>query len=170
VKALRKLVQRWDPNIVFLMETKLNKKGMEKVKGRAGFIDGLIIPKSDRSGGLAMLWKKDFKLEIMGYARNYIDAIVVESHSGFKWRITGFYGHPETHRRKESWEQLKALNRKFQLPWICFGDFNEILSTGEKIGGARRPQKQIDDFVAALDCYGLRDLGYTGPDYTWCNM
>ena len=60
MKALRELVQRWDPNIVFLMETKLNKKGMEKVKGRAGFIDGLIIPKSDRSGGLAMLWKSWF--------------------------------------------------------------------------------------------------------------
>ena len=82
--------------------------------------------------------KKEVKLEIMGYAGNYIDAIVEESQSGLKWRITGFYGHPETHRRKESWEQLKVLNRKFQLPWICFGDFNEILSTGEKMGGARR--------------------------------
>ena len=60
-----------------------------------------------------MLWKKDIKLEIMGYAGNYIDAIIVESQSGFKWRITGFYGHSKTHRRKESWEQLKALNRKF---------------------------------------------------------
>ena len=118
-----------------------------------------------------MLWKKDIKLEIMGYAGNYIDAIIVESQSGFKWRITGFYGHPKTHRRKESWEQLKALNRKFQLPWVCFGDFNEISSAREKMGGgARRPQKQIDDFVATLDCCGFRDLGYTGPDYTWCNM
>ena len=47
VKVLRELVQRWDPNIVFLSETKLNKKGMKKVKEKAGFIDGLIIPKSD---------------------------------------------------------------------------------------------------------------------------
>ena len=47
VKALRELVQRWDPNIVFLSKMKLNKKGMKKVKEKAGFIDGLIIPKSD---------------------------------------------------------------------------------------------------------------------------
>lgn len=40
----------------------------------------------------------------------------------------------------------------------------------KKWGGARRPQKQIDDFVATLDCCGFRDLGYTGPDYTWCNI
>ena len=47
VKALRELVHRWDPNIVFLSKMKLNKKGMKKVKEKAGFIDGLIIPKSD---------------------------------------------------------------------------------------------------------------------------
>ena len=47
VKVLRELVQQWDPNIVFLSETKLNKKGMKKVKEKAGFIDGLIIPKLD---------------------------------------------------------------------------------------------------------------------------
>ena len=82
-----------------------------------------------------MLWKKDIKLEIMGNVGNYIDAIIVESQSGFKWRITGFYGHPKMHQRKESWEQLKALNRKFQLPWIFFGDFNQISSAREKMGG-----------------------------------
>ena len=47
MKVLRELVQQWDPNIVFLSETKLNKKGMKKVKEKAGFIDGLIIPKLD---------------------------------------------------------------------------------------------------------------------------
>ncbi|XP_075655017.1 uncharacterized protein LOC142625210 [Castanea sativa] len=143
---------------------------MEKIKGKAGFSNGLIIPKSDKSGGLAILWKKDIKLEIVGYVGNYIDAMVVESQSGFKWRITRFYGHPEMHRRKESWEQLRALHRKSQLPWICFGDFNEISSAREKFGGARRPQKQIDDFVATIDECGFRDLGFLGPDYTWCNM
>ena len=49
--------------------------------------------------------------------------------------ITGFYGNPETHRRQDSWDELVALNRKFQLPWLCYGDFNEILSREEKMGG-----------------------------------
>lgn len=111
-------MQRWDPNIVFLMETKLNKKGMEKVKERTGFIHGLIMPRSERSEGLAMLWRKDINLEIMEYAGNFIDAIIVEFSLGIRWRITKVYGHPETHRRKEPWDQLKYLNRNFQLPWI----------------------------------------------------
>ena len=85
---------------------------------------------------MAMLWKKETKLEIMGYVGNFIDAIVIDEPSNFKWRITGFYGHLETQRRKESWDQLKALNRRYQQPWLCLGDFNEILLMGEKMGGA----------------------------------
>lgn len=98
------MVQHWDPNIVFLLETKLNKKVMVRAKEKARYIFGLIVPKSERSGGIAMLWKKEINLEIIGYAGNYIDAIVTESLSSFKWRITGFYGHPETNKRGESWE------------------------------------------------------------------
>lgn len=57
---------------------------MERAKARAGFVYGLVVPKSNRSGGLAMLWKKEINLDIMGYAGNYIDAIVTESISGLK--------------------------------------------------------------------------------------
>ena len=152
------------------METKLKLSAMKRAKEKAGFFFGLIVPKAKNCGGLAMLWKKEIKLEIMGYFGNFIDAIVTDERSDCKWRITGFYGHPETHRRKESWEQLKGLNRKFQLPWLCLGDFNEILSMSEKWGGGQRPQKQIEDFRLAVDVCSFKDLGYTGSEFTWCNM
>ena len=55
VRALRNLVQQWDPDFVFLSETKLKKRSMEKKKMSVGFINGLIIPSHGRSGGLAFL-------------------------------------------------------------------------------------------------------------------
>ena len=143
---------------------------MERAKARAGFVYGLVVPKSNRSGGLAMLWKKVINLDIMGYAGNYIDAIVTESISSLKQRITGFYRHPETHKRKESWDQLRALNKKFQLSWMCFGDFNEVLSMTEQMRGMQRPQRQMDEFQATINECGFKNLGYNGPDYTWYNM
>ena len=77
-KALREMVQSWDPNIVFLMETKLKMSAMKRENEKAGFVFGLIVPKAQNCVGLAMLWKKDIKLEIIGYAWNFIDAIVIE--------------------------------------------------------------------------------------------
>ena len=36
----------------------------------------------------------------------------------------------------------------------------------EKLGGARRPQKQIDEFWNVVNNCGFKDLGYPGLDYT----
>jgi len=143
---------------------------MEKEKERASFANSVIIPNSSRNGGLALLWKRDITVEVQGYSGNYVDALVTNPSSGFRWCITGFYGHPEAHHRKESWNLLKKLNRQYQLPWLCFGNFNEIVLMEEKLGGVRRSQRQMDDFREAIHHYGFKDLGYCGPDFTLCNM
>ena len=39
---LGELIQRWDPKIVFLSETKIKKKVMEKVMEKIKFVNGLI--------------------------------------------------------------------------------------------------------------------------------
>ena len=44
VRVLCEFVQRWDPKIVFLSETKLKKKAMENEKEKTGFANGLIVP------------------------------------------------------------------------------------------------------------------------------
>ena len=140
-----------------------------QLKLLVGFSNGLVIPSHGRSGGLALLWRKEITVDVQSYLDRHIDAIVTED-SGFKWRITGFYGNPEVHRRKESRDLLKALSRKFQLPWLCFREFNEIVLAMEKMGGARRSQRQIDDFREAIDCCRFMDLGFCGPEFNRCNM
>lgn len=49
------------------------------------------------------------------------------------------------------------------------GDFNEFLSQVEKWGGRMRPKKQITDFREVLDVCSLKDLGFNGSMFTWCN-
>ena len=108
---------------------------MEKVKYKLGFSNGLIVPSKGRRGDLALLWSSDTILEIKSYSNYHIDAVITESDNGFLWRFTGFYGHPETHLREDSWKLLSFLNSQFNFPWFCCGDFNEILSMTEKAGG-----------------------------------
>ena len=124
--------------MIFLMEIKKKIAGMKKVKLKLGFVNGFYVQRQGKGGGLAIFWRKEVNLEIKSYSRHHIDAVVTEEGSGFKWRLTGFYGHPKTHRRKESLRYLDTLNRQFHLPWLCFGNFNEILSVEEKLEGAPR--------------------------------
>ena len=132
VRALHDIVRRWNPKVVFLMETKAKNRRMERIKNIIGLENGLFVPCVGRKGGLAMLWARDIDLKIKRYSLNHIDAIINNTENNYKWRLTGFYGHPETHRRYESWHLLAFLNNQLHLPWLCLGDFNEILSNFEK--------------------------------------
>ena len=116
VFVLRDYMRRWNPKLVFLSETKIKSRRMEIVKYRLGFSNGLIVPSRGRRGGLALLWSRDTNLEIKSFSDHHIDAVITESSNGFLWRFTGFYGHPETHLREESWKLLSLLNSRFNIP------------------------------------------------------
>ena len=84
-----------------------------------------------------------------------------------EWKFTGFYEEPDTRNRNESWEKLRRLKNKFTLPWLCAGDFNEILKADEKLGGRLRPNSQMEAFREVLDECEFKDLGYVGGKYMW---
>jgi hypothetical protein len=54
-------------------------------------------------------------------------------------------------------------------PWLCMGDFNEILNLSEKWGACTQANGQMEAFRRTLeDCF-LCDLGFKGIKYTWRN-
>lgn len=75
---------------------------MKRVKEKINFANGFYVQIEGKGGGLAMFWRKEMNLEIKSFSRHHINAVVTEEGTCFMWRIIGFYGHPETHRRKES--------------------------------------------------------------------
>ena len=87
--------------------------------------------------------------------------------TGICWRLTGFYGHPETSKREETWTLHESLGQTNHLPWLCIGDFNEITSQFEKVGGCLRPTRQMDHFCTAIHHCNFIDLGYVGSPFTW---
>ena len=97
----------------------------------------------------------------------HIDVIVNEEDGKKRWRFTGFYGNPETSKRDESWALIKNLSSKCELPWVIIGDFNELLHANEKEGGNVRPEGQMKVFRDAIDSCELREMGYSGSDFTW---
>ena len=55
---------------------------------------------------------------------------------------------------------LRHLRSRSTLPWVCLGDYNEILSSEEKNGGLPKPLPPMLDFRSALLFCGLINLGY----------
>ena len=66
---------------------------------------------------------------------------------------------------------MHLLNQQHQegRPWLCLGDFNEIMSNEEKRGGVDRPEGCMNQFKEALEECKLSDLGYEGDVITWWN-
>ena len=115
------------------------------------------------------MWKKELDVQILSYSTGHIDTLVKETGVDCRWRFTGFYGCPETKNRKHSWTLLKRLSKERQEPWLCAGDFNEIMLTHEKKGKTKRLSKQMEEFQEATSFAGLKDLRFEGTPFTWTN-
>lgn len=120
-----------DPNLIFLMETKLVVFETYGIKEGLKQPQGLLVPSKGWSGGLALLWKQNMNVVVQTYLGSHINVVISLGDDAFM----GFYGNPKTNRSEESWLLLKRLSRENSLSWVCMGDFNELMHGGENEGG-----------------------------------
>ena len=153
---------------VFLMETRAKDKFLKNLCRKLDFKNIFIVPRNNTGGGLALYWKEGCNLKVQSSSPSHIDA-VVDPRVDDAWRVTGFYGNPATANREHSWALLKHLYLQMNLPWLCVGDFNEIVKVGEKMGGAPLCERQMREFKNDLDFCRFRDLGFVGSPFTLCN-
>ncbi|XP_075675032.1 uncharacterized protein LOC142644270 [Castanea sativa] len=140
-RELVEIIRAKDPSVVILAETLTDDARLEFVQRSTGFDHRWVVPRVGRGGGLVLYWKASINLKVEDLDRHYIDA-VIDKNTENEWRLTGFYGEPDTARR------LK-------------------LGQDEKLGGVRRPYNQMQQFREVIDEYGFMDLGFEGSKFTW---
>ncbi|KAG8652544.1 hypothetical protein MANES_06G103266v8 [Manihot esculenta] len=119
-----------------------------------------------RSGGLALLWRSVSSITLLSSSQHHIDIEVFIEGVG-NWRLTGYYGEADRNFRHLSWQRLRMLASHHEAPWVCLGDFNDILSPSEKRGGRPQPSRLINGFRDALCDSGLIEFPMTGYPFTW---
>jgi len=130
-----------------------SKKLMEWIRVKLGFAGCFVVDPVGRSGGLALLWREVGALEIYNFSLRHINATIMDVSGQPLWKLTGFYGHPVCGQRASLWELIHHLKSFSPLPWMCVGDFNEILDQSKKEGAALRSDSQMDGFKNVLkDC------------------
>ncbi|XP_048496581.1 uncharacterized protein LOC125495795 [Beta vulgaris subsp. vulgaris] len=172
ISALRRILSSEHPQIVFLSETKLKNHEMESVKKKLRWEHILAVDCEGegrrRRGGLALMWRSTIKIQITSFSANHIDVIVGEEDQG-EWRFTGIYGFPEEENKDKTGALMIALARATELPWLCGGDFNLLLTANEKKGGDGFNAREADIFRRAMEACHFSDLGFVGYDFTWSN-
>ncbi|KAL6130571.1 hypothetical protein ACLB2K_068950 [Fragaria x ananassa] len=125
-----------------------------------------VVGKVGRSsGGLAMFWKSHLVVRQIGSSQGHIDVEV--TYNGQVIRVTGFYGNPEAQLRHFSWDLLRRIANSIHGPWIIFGDFNELLSMYDKLGGGGRSEALMKNFKEVVEECALQEVEFLGPLFTW---
>ena len=167
-QELGDLIRAQNPSIVFLAETWLDKARLVDIRTRLNFGGMIEVGRETRGGGIAIFWKKDVDFSLGTFSPNHIDDILNKGKED-EWRFTGFYGELNTSNHHLSWSCLHRLKTRNSIPWLCAGDFNEIVRSHKKLRGRLRPSGQMQEFRDVLDECGFRDLGFEEGKFTWCN-
>ncbi|PWA73584.1 hypothetical protein CTI12_AA146360 [Artemisia annua] len=154
--------------IIFLMETRIHDSETRGFRYIFPHYNVLVINFVGRTGGLLLFWKKDCDLAVENFSRNHIDFLVKED-GGNVWRGTGIYGWPTQQEKFRTWALLRSLQSYQRRPWVCFGDFNEVLYAYEKAGRRGCNINQMTAFLEACNFCNLEDMSATGVKFTWSN-
>ncbi|XP_058761720.1 uncharacterized protein LOC131635127 [Vicia villosa] len=166
IPNLKKLAQRYQPDIIFLSETLAKSRKLESIRILLKYEACLAVDVEGRSGGLAVLWKHNSTCSIVNYSRNFINLHVKEDNKE-EWRLTCYYGYPERSRRRLAWELLRELHGSSNLPWCIIGDFNDLLSQADKVGLHPHPNWLCAGFQQVVSDCNLVDIPIEGHQFTW---
>ncbi|KAI9128823.1 hypothetical protein K1719_000306 [Acacia pycnantha] len=134
---------------------------------RLGY-DGLsFVPRVGRSGGLVAVWKSNLiSINVLKTDRQFI-------HMSCKLRgiesflLTVVYVVPYESLKFSLWQDLQRLADHISIPWVVMVDFNDILMSDERVGGADINLGRLRKFQDRVQGYQLNDLGFSGPKFTW---
>ena len=82
-RSLHKLVREQAPMVCFLMETRLDKEGFQKLYKYLPFQNRIIVKQPDLRGGLAFLWKSELNINLVNFSANHI-LVKVKEEDGFE--------------------------------------------------------------------------------------
>ena len=150
---------------MFLMETKNTDEYINDKLRDLHYPHFFSVPPQGTSGGLALIWTDNIKVEILESSENIIDTkVAFKGSSSF---ISFIYGAPSVENRAAVWAEISRIGTNRDLPWLLTGDFNEILDNTEKVGGPPRWEGSFTTFRTFVSQNGFWDLRHSGNHLSW---
>ncbi|XP_074315296.1 uncharacterized protein LOC141651483 [Silene latifolia] len=170
-KEIKRLLGQNNVGLCGLLETKIKVNNGNNV--RLNICDGWSVCTNSslhKGGRIWLIWDpSSYDVTIFDIQIQSIHTKVVDKVRRKEFWFTMVYGMNKLADREPLWDSLRKYHSGLNGPWLVGGDFNAIMASNERIGGApitnaeMRPLSQL-----AHDCQ-LTDLSAKDSFYTWNN-
>ena len=165
VRRLTEMRKEHYPDFLFLMQSKQKDSYMIGLQKTLGYDKMFTVAPEGLSGGLAVLWKDCYKVEILSSDKRIID-MNVKMGSLFFFLFC-VYGDSVRNMRRLVWEKLVNIGLTRYRAWVLIGDFNELLDNSEKLGGAVRKDSTFWDFRNMVENCKIKEVRSTRNTLSW---
>ena len=168
-RIIKSVIRKQKVDLFCIQETKIQlmTDGMVKSLGVGRFLDWRTIEAAGAAGGVLICWDKR-SLELLEWEEGQfsISCKFRTVENGAIWVFTGVYGPFTKEDRECLWEEFGAIRGLWGEPWCVGGDFNVILSQGER-SRQGRISPAMRRFAQVMNDLELVDLPLQGGTFTW---
>lgn len=167
IRNIRNLLRSCGANVVFLSETHVTANDVFPFL-QFGFDMYYQVPAVTHwKGGLLLLWYFNTDLQVL-YSDQFIIHVSIKLMDQV-WQAAFIYGEPNRSFRRAFWVNVTNMLKQVSAPLLCCGDFNDLLQIRDKSGGLQVKTRNTSNLRYFTNYWGLLDLGFNGPAYTWSN-
>lgn len=111
------------------------------------------------------MWKSCYEVEALSCDNRIIDLEVTLGL--LKLFLSCVYGDPVRSRRNLVWDKLISIGINRDSAWTLIGDFNELMSNGENLGGAVREESTFWAFRNMAEACKIKEHISHGNTLSW---
>ncbi|CAK8574902.1 unnamed protein product [Lathyrus sativus] len=157
--------------ICALLETKVKQNNADKIRKSFGpnwkFEDNY---EHNSNGRICILWKHNkVNIKVLKTNVQFIHVEVYALDQTHMQTIIVTYAFNQLEHKRRLWKDIELLSNNTSSPWIVMGDFNNVASCQERIGGKEVTEAKFRDLIDMLQMDDLFEATTKGPHFTWTN-
>jgi len=152
------------------METKNQDMMIQRLKRKLKFSSSFIVNPMGVAGGLVIFWNdQEVTLTVEHSTCHFIDTICTKNQTAKTMRLTCLHALSIYHHRQQVWADIRQIRTSSSFPWVCIGDYNDILYHWEKQGKKIIESYRLNSFREFVNDCMFMDIESKGCFYTWVN-
>lgn len=162
------LKNKFRPDIIFIFETLTNSRNSNKILNTLHFENKIIIDPVSHCGGLWVCWNNaNIILNTKTTTPRYAKLTITYKPTAKTYSIIGAYCPAQESEKQTFWDQLAHDLQQITVPWLLLGDFNEMLSYNNKLGGRPLLLHQLKRLPHLLTHTNAIDIPCLQKAYFW---